>query len=314
MIRGVLPAGLAGEGRLPRRGPPQQLCDGPSQARRPGGHAGLGPRPGARPPAFVGLRRGGVPAEESPGRHRSDDPELPLGLPLRDRPVDARIALRVPRADGVAADAPAWLLGAIVAGCLVHLGIGSYLRVLEAERTIVTREIMEGYARYREQERRDRPAFEPNATIAGDPEFVNFAVVRENLRPLEHFSALVTPSLTDREWNLRIALNAFLRNRPRGVSVPSSENAFRYIIMKQAGWGAGFGPLEPRPASPRDAAEGTVRGFRRDREGPRAVPRSLRRPLRGPADRTPGRLSSTPDGSRSDPARRGTSARRAWPG
>jgi hypothetical protein len=54
------------------------------------------------------------------------------------------------------------------------------------------------------------PVLEKNSVIAGAPKFVNFAVLEENLRILSGYSVVLSPGIRNLEWDLRVALNAFL--------------------------------------------------------------------------------------------------------
>ncbi|CAN5907240.1 hypothetical protein BH23PLA1_BH23PLA1_41710 [soil metagenome] len=108
--------------------------------------------------------------------------------------------------------------GALRAGLLlllaVHVGLAIWLRVEEARRTESSREIMEPYRLYRLQRLSPQAQpLPPRAVVAGDPGLVDFAMVHENTRPLDHYVVLVRPGLHDEEGDERRALNQFLLGR-----------------------------------------------------------------------------------------------------
>ena len=53
-------------------------------------------------------------------------------------------------------------------------------------------------------------SFIPNATVAGDHDFIDCASILENQRPLNNYWVFLSPRITDAEWYRRIALNALL--------------------------------------------------------------------------------------------------------
>ena len=55
------------------------------------------------------------------------------------------------------------------------------------------------------------------AVAAGQEDFVSFAVVLEGQRPLSSYSVVLSPTISDAEWNDRIALNAFLLGNDRAT-------------------------------------------------------------------------------------------------
>lgn len=94
--------------------------------------------------------------------------------------------------------------------------VGLGLRHLEATRTTETVAIQNRWKAYRAQ-RAGAERLAPNAVIAGDPAFVNCAAIAEDQRPLNHYSVLVSPSISDAEWDARVALNAFLLGADRAT-------------------------------------------------------------------------------------------------
>lgn len=100
----------------------------------------------------------------------------------------------------------------------VHVSAGLWLRAQEATRSAQSLELMNVYTRYRAQRlRADVPSLPANLTVAGDPDFVEFAVGLENLRPLDHYCVAFSPGVRDAEYGERMALNAVLRGVDRSA-------------------------------------------------------------------------------------------------
>src|SRR5205823_6100326 len=103
------------------------------------------------------------------------------------------------------------MLAIFVGIVCAHLVGGVWLRDVEATRTRQSVALTRAYEQYRNQ--RLAPGVTPlvpNAVVAGDPAFVDLAVVGENQRPLDHYAAVVNPLLANSEWDARIALNAIV--------------------------------------------------------------------------------------------------------
>ena len=94
---------------------------------------------------------------------------------------------------------------------ITDVAAGITLRVLETLRNTTTQELLSGYRRFRDQRLAPGTArLTPNAVIAGDAQFVDYAAILENVRPLENYWAFLSPSISDAEWNRRKALNVYL--------------------------------------------------------------------------------------------------------
>jgi hypothetical protein len=91
-----------------------------------------------------------------------------------------------------------------------HLGSALWLRAAEASRTASSVSILEQYGRYQEQRAlRATPPGERGG-VAGDPGFVDFAVILDDQQPLAHYSAKLSPSVDNAALDERVALNAVL--------------------------------------------------------------------------------------------------------
>jgi hypothetical protein len=90
---------------------------------------------------------------------------------------------------------------------------GITLRAVEALKTPSTQNNVNSYIRFRDQRLvPETIGLKANAVVAGEPRFVDFAMILENSRPLDNYWAFVDPAITDDDWNQRIALNAYLLN------------------------------------------------------------------------------------------------------
>jgi hypothetical protein len=104
---------------------------------------------------------------------------------------------------------------AAVALVIVHLGIGFWLRAVEAAKTQESVDFTKGYGRYQEQQNIAHVQFASNGVVAGDKDFVYLAAVLNNLRPLNHYAVILSPSIDNSEWDYRVALDGFIRGLDR---------------------------------------------------------------------------------------------------
>ena len=100
--------------------------------------------------------------------------------------------------------------------CLADLFAGLTLRAVESVRVWAGLHEVESYHNYRVQRiSSGTPSFVPNSTVAGELQFVNYACVLENQRPLDNYWVTLSPSVTDVELDQRVALNAILLGQDR---------------------------------------------------------------------------------------------------
>jgi hypothetical protein len=125
----------------------------------------------------------------------------------------------------------------VVAGlwilCALYLGLGFYLRTIEATQNRLSISILNDYQRYRTQ--RFGPSavkLAPNAVMAGDLRFVDLAAVLENQRPLFDYSATFNPEIDNVDWHTRFVLNDYLR----GLDRPTFEAHQRKSLSAEV-WG-----------------------------------------------------------------------------
>ncbi len=105
------------------------------------------------------------------------------------------------------------LVVASFTACLLFIAAtGVWMRYIEATRTKFSRDLLADYLRYRERRHDPRSVpLEPNAVVAGDRFFLDWAAVLDDLRPLDRHSISTSIQISDSEWDERSALNAYLR-------------------------------------------------------------------------------------------------------
>jgi hypothetical protein len=108
---------------------------------------------------------------------------------------------------------------------VVHLTAGLWLRAVEAKRTRESVGFTATYGQYREQQTRFVPTrIAPHAVVAGDKDFVDLATILDDVHPLNHYAVVVSPWVSNSEWDYRIALNGFLRGLDRQAFAQEEKN------------------------------------------------------------------------------------------
>jgi len=109
---------------------------------------------------------------------------------------------------------------ALVLLCMLvflHCLAGLWLRAVEGRRTQESTEDTAAYREYSAQQKANQTVWSPNAVIAGDRNFVYVSAAFSNLRPLDHYAAVMSPWISDSELDTRVALNGFLRGLDRSA-------------------------------------------------------------------------------------------------
>jgi hypothetical protein len=126
-------------------------------------------------------------------------------------------------------------LAGLMVLCLADAFIGLSLRVAESLRAKAGLDLVKNYYEYQLQRiESGTPSFVPNSTVAGEHQFINFASILENQRPLDNYWVFLSPHVTDEEWDQRIALNSYLLDRNRATFEANQRDVFR---LRQGGWG-----------------------------------------------------------------------------
>jgi len=107
--------------------------------------------------------------------------------------------------------------GILVVAVLLNAAAGVYLRGLEAVRTKDSQRYSRGYEDYERQH--GAPGYPPlaaGAVTAGTDDFVQFAMIVDHVTPLAAgYPVMLSPSVTDLEFDRRIAFNAYLSGASR---------------------------------------------------------------------------------------------------
>jgi hypothetical protein len=124
----------------------------------------------------------------------------------------------------------AWGLYVVVG---THLVLGLWFRAQEATRSGASRANLATYQKYRAQRfAAAAPRLADNAVVAGASDFIDFAVVLENQRPLAHYSLVLSPSTDDAEYDERETLNQYLL----GIDRAAYEATLRAPIVGPGTW------------------------------------------------------------------------------
>jgi len=126
-------------------------------------------------------------------------------------------------------------LAGLMVLCLADAFIGLSLRVAESLQAQAGLVLVKNCCEYQVQRiESGAPRFAPNSTVAGEHQFINFASILENQRPLDNYWVFLSPQVTDAEWDRRIALNHFLLDQNRAIFEAKQREAFK---LSPGSWG-----------------------------------------------------------------------------
>lgn len=115
----------------------------------------------------------------------------------------------------------------------LYLTTGFWLRSVEVTQTKQSVELTTNYHKYSDQRFNQlNVSLEPRAVIAGDQQFVEFAVITDNQRPLSGYTVNLSPAVDNAEWDARIALNDYLQGINRSKFIAKQE-----ADLKLTSWG-----------------------------------------------------------------------------
>jgi hypothetical protein len=98
----------------------------------------------------------------------------------------------------------------------LHLASGFFLRAIQATRASDTARIMDAYRTYRAQRQEGSSrTLSRDSVLAGESRFVALAGMLEDQRILFGYGTFYSPSVSDLEWEERIALDGVLRGESR---------------------------------------------------------------------------------------------------
>jgi hypothetical protein len=107
------------------------------------------------------------------------------------------------------------LLGGIAISSL-YLTTGLWLRSIEVMQTKESVQLTNNYHRYYKQRfKNSNLPLQSRAVIAGNKEFIDFAVIMENQRPLSGYLVDLSPAVDNAQWDARIALNSYIEGKDR---------------------------------------------------------------------------------------------------
>jgi hypothetical protein len=126
-------------------------------------------------------------------------------------------------------------LAGLLVVCLADAFIGLDLRVVESLQAKAGLVLAKSYCEYQDQRiASGAQRFASNSTVAGEEQFINFASIFENQRPLDNYWVFLSPHVTDAEWDQRIALNSYLLDRNRATFEAEQREKLK---LMQVGWG-----------------------------------------------------------------------------
>ncbi len=138
--------------------------------------------------------------------------------------------------------------------CLADAFIGLSLRVAESLQAKAGLVLVKNCYEYQVQRiESGAPRFVPNSTVAGEHQFIKFASILENQRPLDNYWVFLSPLVPNAEWDERIALNNYLLDRNRATFEADQREGLK--VRLGGGW-------EPGPGTPQTESGGSSTGSR----------------------------------------------------
>ncbi len=129
-----------------------------------------------------------------------------------------------------------WRKPLIIAGIALtslYLTTGIWLRFVEVTQTKESVQLTSNYHKYNHQRfAQSSVKLEPRSVVAGEQEFVEFAVMTENQRPLSGYTVNLSPAVDNAEWDERIALNDYLQGLNCSTFIAKQE-----LDLKTTSWG-----------------------------------------------------------------------------
>jgi len=120
---------------------------------------------------------------------------------------------------------------ALVGLLCAYFALSMSLRAISVDRSRDTALMQQHYVRYQAQ-RLDGtpPPMAPNSVVAGDESFCDLAVVGDNQHPLSGYAVLQSPTTSDAEWEMRVALNAYLLGASRSEFLEQVKDSTRQQV------------------------------------------------------------------------------------
>jgi hypothetical protein len=119
----------------------------------------------------------------------------------------------------------------LIGFCVIHFAAGLWLRYTEVTRTKESIQWVQDYRNY-EAGRRARH-LAANSVVSGPEQFVYLATIADNLRPLDHYCAMFSPAVSDRDLDQRVALNSFLEGLDKSAFNQQQQQLLTHLV-----WGS----------------------------------------------------------------------------
>ena len=131
-----------------------------------------------------------------------------------------------------------WTAVTIVSAVLlIEIAGGTALRVIEVDRSLNGKLVLNGYRDFESQGLKVPQKLAVNAVVAGDEEFCDLASIASDVRPLAGYAAFLSLVIDDQEWESREALNAHLE----GLSMQDFQSEAS-DARRSYGWGESADP------------------------------------------------------------------------
>lgn len=123
----------------------------------------------------------------------------------------------------------------VTALCAGSLLSGLWFRQIEAERTSVPLKLRAEIEQYQTQagmavKQSGDVRLAPDSVIAGDSVFLYLSPILDDQRPLTHYAVIFSPAVSNREWDRRDALNAYLTGQTLDDFLMHQREFFEYLV------------------------------------------------------------------------------------
>lgn len=128
---------------------------------------------------------------------------------------------------------PSWRRIGAMAGYVAlafTIGTGIWMRVVETTQTSESVELTRDWNEFQPEYERYRGLIQPGAVVAGAPTMVSFLVILNDDRLLSGYSVILSSCVDNKEWNRRIAADAYFSGLDRETFARREEDGLeRYV-------------------------------------------------------------------------------------
>lgn len=121
-----------------------------------------------------------------------------------------------------------YMVGILV---VLHFSIAIWLRTQDTSRSLSALTIAANYQEFQQQRAKYPNPLTAGSGICGDPGFVDFEIILDLLRPMDHYCVLFSPTTMHDQWDAQIALDAVSLSTDRELFQKAQENRL------SQGWG-----------------------------------------------------------------------------